>query len=66
MERSTWAAVILVIGVACSGVGVVRFLATNGGVTPILVFGIVLVSLGLWMRPGGSADAMPRRPDDKG
>jgi hypothetical protein len=31
-----------------------------------LVFGIVLVSLGLWMRPGGSADAMPRRPDDKG
>jgi uncharacterized membrane protein YkvI len=65
MERGTWAAIILVIGVVCSGLGVLRFLATNGGITPILVFGIVLVPLALWIRPGRPAPTLPRRPDDK-
>jgi hypothetical protein len=55
-----WANKLLVIGGITSAIGVVIWFMTGGGVAPILVIGIVVVLLGLWMRP---RPPQPPRPD---
>lgn len=62
-SREGWANFLLGIGGVATLIGVQRLFATGGGLTPMLVFGIVLILLSLWARPDRLDRTIPRRPD---
>jgi hypothetical protein len=61
-SRQGWAYFLLGIGGIATLIGVQRLFAGDDGL-PMLVFGIVLILLGRWTRPGELDRTIPRRPD---
>jgi hypothetical protein len=56
---------VLIWGLVCLVPGLWVFLTTGGGVTLLLIAGVVLLFIGAWMRwpTGYESDATPPRPD---